>query len=80
MAATKDPRTILERINAMIETAQDLHNEVRKLRREVEQIEGIESKSFAADVPGDLDDASRRLNATIEALTNAETDATRGNL
>lgn len=80
MPATKDIRTIPERINAMLDAAVDLHEQVRTLRREVETIEGIQSKSFAADVPGDLEDADRRLNAVINALTNAETDATRGNL
>lgn len=72
--------TIPERINTMLDAAVDLHDEVRKLRRKVEKIEGIQSKSFAADVPGDLEDADRRLNAVIAALTNAQTDATRGNL
>ncbi len=70
--------TLSERIGVLLEDADQLRAEVRKLRRELNNREGIESIANLADVPGDLLDADEDLRRAAVFLSLAREDATLG--
>lgn len=70
--------TLSERIDVLLDDADQLHAEIRKLRREINQREGIEAVDYLSDVPGDLLDAEDCLRRAVANLTCAVEDATKG--
>ena len=70
--------TLSERIDVFLECADQLRAEIRILRRELNNRDGIESINHLADVPGDLLDADDNLRKAIVNLRIAMEDATLG--
>ena len=70
--------TLSERIGALSDAADQLRAEVKKLRMEINQRDGIEAINHLADVPGDLLDAEDDLQKAAVCLSLAVADATLG--
>jgi len=70
--------TLSERISVLLEAADQLRVEIRKLRREINERDGIESINHLADVPGDLLDAEDHMRKVAVNLSIAVDDATKG--
>lgn len=69
---------ISERIGVLLDAADQLRADVRSLRRELDNRDGIESIVHLADVPGDLLDAEEGLRKAAVNLGLAREDATLG--
>jgi len=70
--------TLSERISVMLETADQLRAEIKKLCREVNRRDGIESIEYLADVPGELGNAESLADQLCDYLESAETCAKMG--
>lgn len=70
--------TLSDRIGVLSEDADQLRADVRKLRRELDNRDGIEAVEHLADVPGDLLDAEEGLRKAAVFLSLAREDATLG--
>jgi len=76
MATISD--TLSERIGTLADDADQLLTEIKKLRREINERDGIESINHLADVPGDLLDAEDHMRKVAVNLSIAADDATKG--
>jgi glutamine synthetase type III len=70
--------TLSERIGILSDAADQLRSEVKKLRMELNNRDGIEAIQHLADVPGDLLDAEEGLRKAAVNLGLAREDATLG--
>lgn len=70
--------TLSERISVLLEAADQLRVEIKKLRIEIDQREGIESINHLADVPGGLHDAENDMRSVAALLCIAMQEATLG--
>lgn len=70
--------TLSDRIGILLGDADQLRADVRRLRRELNNREGIEAVEYLADVPGDLLDAEDNLRRAAVFLILAVEDATLG--
>ena len=69
---------ISERIGVLLDAADQLRADVKKLRMELNNRDGIEAIQHLADVPGDLLDAEDDLQKAAVCLRLAVADATLG--
>ena len=65
----KNTGTLSERISVLLEAADQLRVEIRKLRREINERECVESINHLADVPGDMLDALFVLEKHVKAAS-----------
>lgn len=70
--------TLSERIGALADAADDLLTEIKRLRKEVQQREGVEAVEYLADVPGELLNAENSADKMFEFLESAEYCAIKG--
>ena len=70
--------TLSARIGSLLEDADQLRAEGKKLRRELNNREGIEAVECLADVPGDLLDAEDSIRKVVRYLNIAVEDAKKG--
>lgn len=70
--------TLSDRIGILSDAADQLRSEIKKLRLELSERDGIESVQHLADVPGDLLDAEDDLRKAAVCLSLAVDDATKG--
>lgn len=71
-------RTLSERIDVLLDAADQLRVEIRKLAKEVNRSDGIESIDYLADVPGELDQAEQFMGDVCKFLDSATTLAKKG--
>lgn len=72
------PDLISERISWLLEDADKLRAEVKRLARDVRKRDGIESIDYLADVPGELGQAEQCMDDACKFLDSATTLAKRG--
>jgi hypothetical protein len=70
--------TLSERIDVLLENADQLRAEIKKLCREVNRRDGIESIDHLADVPGELGNAESLADQLCDYLESAEICAKMG--
>lgn len=70
--------TLSERICSLLEDADQLYAEIKKLAKEVNRSDGIESIDYLADVPGELGQAEQCMDDACKFLDSATTLAKRG--
>lgn len=71
-------RTLSERISVLLDAADQLYAEIKKLAKEVNRSDGIESIDYLADVPGELDQAEQCMDDVCKFLDSATTLAKKG--
>ena len=70
--------TLSERISVLLEASDQLYAEIKKLAREVNRSDGIESIDYLADVPGELEQAEQFMDDVCKFLDSATTLAKKG--
>lgn len=70
--------TLSERIDVLLDAADQLRVEIRKLAKEVNRSDGIESIDYLADVPGELDQAEQCMDDVCKFLDSATSCAKKG--
>lgn len=70
--------TLSERIGTLLDDAYQLLTEIKKIRREVNKREGIESIEYLADVPDELGNAKSIADQLCKMLESAESCAKKG--
>ena len=70
--------TLSERIGILSDAADQLYAEIKKLAREVNRSDGIESIDYLADVPGELEQAEQFMDDVCKFLDSATTLAKKG--
>jgi len=74
------PSTFSERLSTLLDEADQLYSEIRKLRQEAFAREDLDSVEHLADIPGELDRAEMFVEKMYGALESAETCAKRGGM